>query len=106
MIHKKESHVYRLTKSLYGLKQAPRARYSRIDSYLKSLGFIKKDVYSNFYFKVVKTHPLIFVLYVDDLFLIGEEHQIVQCKREITFQFEMKYLGLMHYFLGMEVCQR
>jgi hypothetical protein len=31
--------VYLLKKALYGLKQAPRAWYSRLDSYLLSLGF-------------------------------------------------------------------
>jgi hypothetical protein len=73
---------------------------------LKILGFTKSDADSNLYFKVVKNHPLILVLYVDDLFLTGEEHQIAQCKRELTSKFEMKDLGPMHYFLGLEVWQR
>ena len=38
-IHDRETHVCRLKKALYGLKQAPRAWYSRIDSYLLSMGF-------------------------------------------------------------------
>ena len=50
--------------------------------------------------------PLILVLYVDDLFLTSDEHWITWCKREINFEFEMKYFGLMHYFLGLEVWQR
>ena len=59
-----------------------------------------------FTFKVVGNLPLILVLYVDDLFLTGDEHQIAQCKRELSSEFEMKDLGLMHYFLGLEVWQR
>ena len=47
--------------------------------------------------------PLILVLYVDDLFLTGDEHQVTWCKRELTSEFKMKDLGLMHYFLGLEV---
>ena len=38
-LHDRETHVCRLKKALYGLKQAPRAWYSRIDSYLLSMGF-------------------------------------------------------------------
>ena len=40
------------------------------------------------------------------LFLTGDEQLIDQCKRELTSEFEMKDLGLMHYFLGLEVWQK
>ena len=43
---------------------------------------------------------------MDDLFLTGVDPLIQWCKRELTFEFEMKDLGLMHYFLGLEVWQR
>ena len=49
---------------------------------------------------------LILVLYVYHLFLISGEPIILQCKRELAFEFEMKDLHLMHYFLGLEVWQR
>ena len=88
---------------MYGLKQAPRVWYARIAGYLHSLGFSKSTADSNLYSKVVHNHILILVLYVDDLFLTGEEQLIAQCKRELTFEFEMKDLGLMHYFVGLEV---
>jgi hypothetical protein len=54
----------------------------------------------------VKNRPAILVLYVDVLFLTGEEHLIAQTKRELSIKFEMKDLGLMHYFLGLEVLQK
>lgn len=44
-----------------------------IDGYLKGLGFIKSSADPNLYFKVEENQPLILVLYVDDLFLRGEE---------------------------------
>ena len=50
--------------------------------------------------------PLILVLYVDDLFLIENEKLILWCKKKLAFAFEMKDLGLMHYFLGLKVWQR
>jgi len=39
------------------------------------------------------------------LFLIGEEHLIAWCKREVTYEFEIKDLGLVHYFLILEFWQ-
>jgi hypothetical protein len=43
---------------------------------------------------------------VDDLFLTGAEKLIEWCKQQLASEFEMKDLGLMHYFLGLEVLQR
>ena len=45
------------------------------------------------------------LLYVDDLFVTGTYGLIVDTKRNIAAEFEMKDLGMMHYFLGMEVWQ-
>jgi hypothetical protein len=106
VIHEKESHVCRLKKALYGLKQAPRAWYARIDGHLMSLGFNKSVVDPNLYYKTVNGESLILVLYVDDLFLTGTESLIVECKYALASEFEMKDLGMMHYFLGLEVWQR
>jgi hypothetical protein len=46
------------------------------------------------------------VLYVDDLFLIGSKSLIVECKRALASELEMKDLGMMYYFLELEVWQR
>ena len=48
---------------------------------------------------------LITVLYVDDLLITGEDRLIEKCKQELKFEFEMKDLGILHYFLGLEVWQ-
>jgi hypothetical protein len=104
-VEDRKSHVCRLKKALYGLKQAPRAWYGRIDSFLTSLGFTKSKVDSNLYFKIMDNEPVILLLYVDDLFLTGEEKLIAECKKRLAAEFEMKDLGLMHYFLGLEVWQ-
>jgi hypothetical protein len=98
-----KSHVCKLKKDLYGLKQASRAWYGCIDSFLTSLGFTKSKADSNLYFKVMNGEPVILLLYVDDLFLTGEENLITECKKRLASEFEMKDLGLMHYLLGLEV---
>jgi hypothetical protein len=105
-VHSRDTHVCRLKKGLYGLKQAPRAWYARIDNYLMRLGFSKSHADPNLYYKVMNNVPLILLLYVDDLFLTGEESLIIQCKKELDSKFDMKYLGLMHYYLGLEVWQK
>jgi hypothetical protein len=46
------------------------------------------------------------VLYVDDLILIRAKKLITGCKSDLASEFEMKDIGLMHYFLGLEVWQR
>ena len=94
-----------LKKTLYGLKQAPRDWYSRIDSYLQQLGFEKSEADPNLYYLVEGEDQIILVLYVDDLFITGEERLITRCKKGLASEFEMKDIGLMHYFLGMEVWQ-
>jgi hypothetical protein len=104
-VEDRKSHVCRLKKALYGLRQAPRAWYGRIDSFLTSLGFTKSKENSNLYFKIMDNEPVILLLYVDDLFLTGEEKLIAECKHRLSAEFEMKDLGLMHYFLGLEVWQ-
>ena len=45
------------------------------------------------------------LLYLNDLFLIGMDGLITDTKRKLASKFEMKDLGMMHYFLGMEVWQ-
>eukprot|EP00253_Pinus_taeda_P028918 PITA_28918 len=96
----------RLKKALYGLKQAPQAWYERIDNYLMKLGFTRSEADPKLYFKVEYDKPLILVLYVDDLFLTGANPLIHKCKREMASEFEMKELGPIHYFLGLEVWQK
>lgn len=105
VLHSKESHVCRLIKVLYGLKQAPRVWYERRDGFLKDLGFQNHDDDSNIYLRVIKNQPLFLVLYVDDLFLTGEDSLINWCKKELINEFAMKDLGLLHYFLVLEVQQ-
>jgi hypothetical protein len=104
-VEDRKTHVCRLKKAPYGLKQAPRGWYGRIDSFPTSLGFTKSKADSNLYLKVMNDEPIILLLYVDDLFLTGEENLTTDCKKKLAAKFEMKDLGLMHYFLGLEVWQ-
>eukprot|EP00253_Pinus_taeda_P019754 PITA_19754 len=69
------------------------------------MGFTKSEADPNLYFIVIGEELLILVLYVDDLVITGAERLIEHCKRDLATEFEMKDIGLMHYFLGLEVWQ-
>ena len=69
------------------------------------MGFTKSKVDPNIYMNIMDDEPVIILLYVDDLFLTGNEKQIKDCKKKLDEEFEMKYIGLMHYSLGLEVWQ-
>jgi hypothetical protein len=95
-----------LRKALYVIKQEPRAWYDGTDIYSMILGFTKSDVNPKLYYKVENGFLLILVLYVDDMFLAGDEKLIVGCKREIKLELDMKDIGMMHCFLGLEMWKR
>ena len=97
-----ETRVCMHRRALYGLNKTPQAWYSRIDSYLWEMGFQRSEANHNLYFLASEV-PFILVLYVDHLFPIGDERLIDQCKSNLAVEFEIKYLGLMHYLLGLEV---
>ena len=102
-VEDRHTHICKLKKASYGLKQAPRTWYERIDSFLLSMGFTKSKVDPNLYLKVVEYELVILLLYVDVLSLTGNEKQAMESKKKLAEEFEMKELGLMHYFLGLEV---
>lgn len=41
-------------------------------------------------FKLVQGMPFIFILYVDNLFFASSETMMIESKRELAFEFEMK----------------
>ncbi|KAJ3686893.1 hypothetical protein LUZ61_016057 [Rhynchospora tenuis] len=102
----KETQVLKLKKALYGLKQAPRAWNSRIDTYLKKNKFKQCPYEHALYVKEKEGNLLYVALYVDDLIFMGNNEKMTKEFKEVmTREFEMTDLGLMKYFLGLEVRQ-
>ena len=79
--------------------------YDKMVSLLMDLRFTKSKVDSNIYFKVEDGRPVILLLYVDDLSLTEKVELIQVARRRLAAEFEMKELGMVHYFLDMEVLQ-
>ncbi|EOY20677.1 Cysteine-rich RLK (RECEPTOR-like protein kinase) 8, putative [Theobroma cacao] len=100
-----ENKVYKLHKALCGLKQAPRRWYSRINDHFIHRGFVKSQNEATLYTLELGNKLLLIVsLYVDDLLVTGNCEQALQnFKSQMQTEFEMSDLGLMRYFLGLEV---
>jgi hypothetical protein len=100
-----ESKVLRLCKALYGLRQAPRAWNTKLDSTLLSLGFQRSPSEHVVYARGTGNTWLLGV-YVDDLIVTGVSTQeISKFKKKMKESFKMSDLGLLSYYLGIEVKQ-
>ncbi|KAJ4818102.1 reverse transcriptase [Rhynchospora pubera] len=99
-----EGKVLKLKKALYGLKQAPWAWNTRIDQYFKSQGFVQCPYEHALYVKVKNGEMLVVALYVDDLIFTENSGEMIEkFKKAMMREFEMTDLGLMSYFLGLEI---
>ena len=98
--------VCRLRKALYGLKQAPRAWFEKFSTVITSLGFRPSDHDSALFVRCTGAWRIILSLYVDDMIITGDDHAgIASLKTDLANRFAMKDLGLLRYFLGIEVAQ-
>jgi len=97
-------YVCKLKKALYGLKQAPRAWFEKFSIVISSLGFVSSNHDSALFIKCTDAGRIILSLYVDDMIITGDDIDgISVLKTELARRFEMKDLGYLRYFLGIEV---
>jgi hypothetical protein len=91
---------------LYGLRQAPRAWNSKLDKQLVTLGFVKSKLDNAVCRRSSRNSFLLVGVYVDDLIISGPSvHEIRKFKSEMMSKFSMSDLGLLSYYLGIEVKQ-
>ncbi|KAK8951630.1 hypothetical protein KSP39_PZI004097 [Platanthera zijinensis] len=101
-----EHKVLKLKKALYGLRQAPRAWNFKLDQSLSSLGFERSPIEHAVYKRVVGDSILLVGVYVDDLIITGSSGvEINKFKAQMKELFCMSDLGLLTYYLGIEVSQ-
>ncbi|KAA0045094.1 putative mitochondrial protein [Cucumis melo var. makuwa] len=93
-----------LRRALYGLKQAPRAWFATFSSTITQLGFTSSPHDSALFTRQTSNGIVLLLLYVDDMIIAGEDPQTIfdlQCY--LDKHFEMKDLGNLNYFLGLEI---
>ncbi|TYK03354.1 Retrovirus-related Pol polyprotein from transposon TNT 1-94 [Cucumis melo var. makuwa] len=93
-----------LRRALYGLKQAPRAWFATFSSTITQLGFTSSSHDSALFTRQTPNGIVLLLLYVDDMIITSDDRQAIsdlQCY--LGKHFEMKDLGNLNYFLGLEI---
>ena len=96
--------VCKLYKSIYGLKQSPRAWYAKLSSVLEGAGFQRSNADSSMFIRTGVAGKLVVLIYVDDLIITGDNvDEIANLKISLQQKFSIKDLGVLKYFLGIEM---
>ncbi len=96
-----ENLVCKFKKSLYDLKQSPHIWNQKIQGFLESIGFRRINVNHCVYTSKLE---VVIMMYMDDLLIFGKEMGAInEVKKRLTGIFEMKDVGELKYFLGMQV---
>ena len=104
VVEGKEHLGCRLKKSIYGLKQASRQWYLKFDEIIKKIEFKENSVDNCIYVKFRGSKFIILVLYVDDILLASsDKNLLLETKRYLSSNFDMKDLGEASYVLGIEI---
>lgn len=101
----RKGQVCRLTKALCGPKQSPRTWFGTLTCVMHSMGY-KQSQRDHTLFITHSNSELVAILlvYVDDIITIGNDEEEKQgLKQRLATEFEIKGLGKLKYFLGIEV---
>ncbi|RDY00930.1 hypothetical protein CR513_15813, partial [Mucuna pruriens] len=103
--HNVKNKVCRLKKALYGLKQSPRAWFGRFAQVMISLGYRQSQGDHTLFIKHSPNGKLTLLLVcVDDMIVTSDDEiEKLNLKEKLATQVEMKELGKLKYFLGIEV---
>lgn len=95
----------RLRKALYGLKQSPRAWFGRFAKVMKASGYKQSQGDHTLFIKhSAKGGVTALLVYVDDIIVTGnDDKEKRELKKCLVKEFEIKDLGRLKYFLGIEV---
>ena len=93
-----------LRKSLYGQKHSHRAWFVKFSQAIEKFGMQKSKANHFVFYGNSKASIILLVVYVDDIFIIGSDTPgISSLKSFLHGNFHTKDLGMLKYFLGVEV---
>ena len=96
--------ICHLRRALYGLKQAPRAWFAKFSSTISRLGYMASHYDFALFLRRTNKGIILLLLYMDDMIITGDDLNGIQELRVfLSQQFEMKDLGHLSYFLGLEI---
>ncbi|KAK1422630.1 hypothetical protein QVD17_17916 [Tagetes erecta] len=99
-----ETRVCKLNRSLYGLKQASRMWNEKLVGVLVDYGFVQSKCDHSLFIRRSGSIIVMALVYVDDIIITGNSlNEITAVKQLMNSQFMIKDLGLLKYFLGIEV---
>ncbi|KAL0641872.1 hypothetical protein Bca4012_102526 [Brassica carinata] len=102
----KRGNVLRLKKAIYGLKQSPRAWYNKLSTTLNGRGFKKSELDHTLFTLTTPSGMVALLVYVDDIIITGSDKEGIKATKEfLKSMFEIKDLGEMKYFFGIEICR-
>lgn len=102
----KEKLVWKLERSLYGLKQCGRNWNKVLHEYLTKIHFVQNQADNCVYIRETKHAKVIMVIWVDDLIIAASDGNALKSVKEmLASRFQMKDLGRLKYFLGIDFDQ-
>ncbi|MQK85102.1 hypothetical protein EI035_23970, partial [Escherichia coli] len=96
--------VCKLSKALYGMKEGPRDCYECLDKYVTRLGFKKNNIELCLYTHGEGENVAYLLIYVNDFLICSNNKRTIQSVNKLlTNRFEMKDLGEIKEYLGINI---
>lgn len=106
VVSSKANMVCKPQPALYGLKQSPWAWFGRFSLAMKKYGFHQSNSDHTLFLKYRLGKVTALIIYVDDMVITGDDYEeMPKLQEQLATEFEMKNLGGLKYFLGIEVAR-
>ena len=99
--------ICKLRKALHGLKQSPRfSKFRRTMRMLRNIPCNCSPDHTQFFQHFQTGGVKILIVYVDNIILTGNNHkEAIKLEMQLTTHFEVKKIGAIKYFLGIEIAK-